>query len=64
MMIYLALHTIDTAPETRKALLQRLGDNFGQIRHLAESPVLLSVYPYARERFWCCSLNEQERAIV
>lgn len=63
-MIYLALHTIETAPETRNALLQRSGDNFGQIRNLAESPALLSVCPYVHERFWCCSLNEQERTIV
>lgn len=61
-MIYLALQTIEAAPETRNALLQRSGDNFGWIRNLAEFPALLSVYRY--ERFWCCSLNEQERAIV
>ncbi|UCZ76765.1 hypothetical protein LHK94_07225 [Dickeya zeae] len=64
MMIYLALQTIEAAPETRKALLQRSGDNFGWIRNLAEFPALLSVYPYAHERFWCCPLNEQERTIV
>ncbi|MEI7254067.1 carboxymuconolactone decarboxylase family protein [Dickeya dadantii] len=67
-MTYLTLHTIETAPEASKALLQSSIDNFGwipnQSAYMAESPALLSAYQYAHELFSHCSLNEQERAIV
>lgn len=64
----LKMHTIDTAPQESRSLLQSSIDNFGwipfQSAYMAESPNLLASYQFAHDSFSNSSLNEDERAIV
>ncbi|MHB0774486.1 carboxymuconolactone decarboxylase family protein [Halomonas sp. WWR20] len=64
----LKLHTIDSAPEKSKALLQSSIDNFGwipnQSAYMSESPSLLAAYQRAHDLFIDSSLNEEEKAVV
>ncbi|MBJ7223539.1 MULTISPECIES: carboxymuconolactone decarboxylase family protein [unclassified Brenneria] len=61
-------HTIDSAPEKSKALLQSSIDNFGwipnQSAYMAESPSLLAAYQRAHDLFIDSSLTEEEKAVV
>ncbi|KTT63278.1 carboxymuconolactone decarboxylase [Pseudomonas oryzihabitans] len=67
-MTILKLHTIDSAPEKSKALLQSSIDKFGwipnQSAYMSESPSLLGAYQRAHELFIDSSLNEEEKAVV
>ncbi|KHT62790.1 carboxymuconolactone decarboxylase [Photobacterium gaetbulicola] len=67
-MIPLQLHTIESAPESSRTLLQSSIDNFGwipnQSAYMAESPALLASYQNAHELFSQCSLTEEEKAVV
>ncbi|VFR23966.1 Macrophage infectivity potentiator-related protein [plant metagenome] len=68
MMPILQRHTIDSAPEKSKALLQSSVDNFGwipnQSAYMSESPSLLAAYQRAHDLFIDSSLNEEEKAVV
>ncbi|QBC45094.1 carboxymuconolactone decarboxylase family protein [Iodobacter fluviatilis] len=67
-MSVLTLHTLDSTPETSKALLQSSIDNFGwipnQSAYMSESPSLLGAYQRAHDLFIDSSLNEEEKAVV
>ncbi|WP_122222185.1 carboxymuconolactone decarboxylase family protein [Pseudomonas syringae group genomosp. 3] len=67
-MTVLKLHTIDSAPEKSKALLQSSIDNFGwipnQSAYMAESPSLLGAYQRAHDLVIDSSLSEEEKAVV
>ncbi|NAX45699.1 carboxymuconolactone decarboxylase family protein [Photobacterium halotolerans] len=67
-MIELEMHTVQSAPEDSRKLLQSSIDNFGwipnQSAYMAESPALLSSYQYAHDRFSDCSLSDEEKAVV
>lgn len=67
-MPILKLHTIDSAPEKSKALLQSSIDNFGwipnQSAYMSESPSLLGAYQRAHDLFIDSSLSEEEKAVV
>ncbi|WNJ97827.1 carboxymuconolactone decarboxylase family protein [Vibrio ruber] len=67
-MIEMKLHTIDSAPDDSRPLLQSSIDNFGwipnQSAYMAESPDLLASYQFAHDRFSQCSLDEAEKAVV
>ncbi len=67
-MTEMKLHTIDSAPDGSRKLLQSSIDNFGwipnQSAYMAESPDLLAAYQFAHDRFSQCSLNEAEKAVV
>ncbi len=67
-MRILKLHTIDSAPEKSKALLQSSIDNFGwvpnQSAYMSESPSLLAAYQRAHDLFIESSLSEEEKAVV
>ncbi|AHG21710.1 carboxymuconolactone decarboxylase [Chania multitudinisentens RB-25] len=67
-MTKLKMHTLESAPQSSRPLLQSSIDNFGwipwQSAYMAESPALLASYQFAHDAFAQCSLNEEERAIV
>ena len=67
-MSILKRHTIDSAPEKSKALLQNSIDSFGwipnQSAYMAESPALLAAYQQAHDLFIDSSLDEAEKAVV
>lgn len=67
-MSFLTLHSIETAPEDSKKLLQSSIDGFGwipnQSAYMSESPSLLQAYQRAHDLFIDSSLNEEEKAVV
>lgn len=68
MMSQFTLHTLESAPEQTKAMLQGSLDTFGFIpnlyANLAESPQALLAYPQITELFNQSSLNPIEQQVV
>jgi reactive intermediate/imine deaminase len=64
----LDLHSLSSAPDGAKSLLQSSIDKFGwvpnQSAYMAESPALLEAYQRAHELFIASSLSETEKAVV
>lgn len=62
------LHTLETAPEASKPLLERSQKEFGMIPNLhavlAESPALLRAYQELHQRFQETSFNKEELTVV
>lgn len=68
MMNNLTIHTLETAPEASKTLLQNSIRNFGEIPSLhgvmAESPVVLEAYQMLHKWFQASSFNAEELTVV
>lgn len=62
------IHTIESAPETAKPLLETSLKNNGRIPGLhgtmAESPELLAAYNFAHQQFMATSLTNDEKTVV
>ena len=67
-MTQFTLHTIETAPEKSKALLEKSQSAYGMIPGLhavmAESPGLLNTYQVAHEQFAKSSFDKDELTVV
>ncbi len=62
------IHTIETAPEAGKPLLETSLKNNGRIPGLhgtmADAPELLAVYSFAHQQFMATSLTDEEKTVV
>lgn len=67
-MANFSIHTIETAPEASKPLLETSLKNNGRIPGLhgtmAESPSLLAAYNFAHQQFMATSLTDEEKTVV
>ncbi len=62
------IHTLETAPEGAKPLLEASYKNTGRIPGLhgvmADAPGLLAVYNFAHQQFLATSLTDEEKTVV
>ncbi len=62
------IHTIETAPEAGKPLLETSLKNNGRIPGLhgtmADAPELLAAYSFAHQQFMATSLTDEEKTVV
>jgi AhpD family alkylhydroperoxidase len=67
-MKLLQLHSVKSAPQKSRHLLESSIEQFGwipnQTAYMAESDNLLSSYQFAHNQFSNCSLSEKEKAVV
>ncbi|CAM3669582.1 hypothetical protein VA7868_00204 [Vibrio aerogenes CECT 7868] len=67
-MLTMQKHTMDTAPEQSRKLLQCSLDTFGfivnQSAYMSESPELLDAYQYVHQLFSGCTLAEEDRTVI
>tara|TARA_R110002051_G_scaffold4386_4_gene23397 strand:+ start:14748 stop:15314 length:567 start_codon:yes stop_codon:yes gene_type:complete len=67
-MTTFASHTIETAPEASKPLLETSFKNNGRIPGLhavmADAPPLLAAYNFAHQQFMATSLSNEEKTVV
>jgi len=62
------IHTLETAPDAAKPLLENSLKTFGRIPGLhatmAEAPGLLAAYQFAHQQFLATSLTDEEKTVV
>jgi len=62
------IHTLETAPDAAKPLLENSLKTFGRIPGLhgtmAEAPGLLAAYNFAHQQFLATSLTDEEKTVV
>jgi AhpD family alkylhydroperoxidase len=62
------IHTIETAPDAGKPLLETSKKSYGSIPALhgtmADAPPLLATYAFAHEQFLATSLTDEEKTVV
>jgi alkylhydroperoxidase family enzyme len=68
VMATFKIHTIETAPEAGKPLLETSLKNNGRIPGLhgtmADAPPLLSTYAFAHQQFMATSMTDEEKTVV
>jgi hypothetical protein len=67
-MAKFTIHTIETAPEEGKPLLETSLKNNGRIPGLhgtmADAPSLLAAYNFAHQQFMATSMTDEEKTVV